>query len=110
MEKGQRAKKEIRELTLFFHFEEKFKLTDQLIRSSSSVNAIFADSRGRYTFKDQLHYCIMARGFLSETYNYLFDVPDCNYINDERLNYYKSKIDEAERLLNGYISYLRKHL
>ncbi|MFM9910980.1 MAG: four helix bundle protein [Chitinophagaceae bacterium] len=65
MEKGQRVKKRNQGTHSFFSFEEKFKLTDQLIRSSGSVNAIFADSCGRYIFKDQLHYCIMVRGFLN---------------------------------------------
>ena len=54
--------------------------------------------------------CIIARGSLSETYNHLIDALDWNYINTEQLNAFKIKIDETERLLNGYIAYLRKKL
>lgn len=52
--------------------------------------------------------CVQARGSLSETYNHLIDAFDCKYISKEQINYFKTKIDEVERLLNGYIAYLRK--
>src|SRR5215203_2013810 len=87
--------------------EEKFKLIDQLIRSSRSINALLAEGHGRFTFADQLHFCIQARGSLSETINHLIDAFDENYITEERLNYFKTKGKEIERLLNGYIIYLR---
>ena len=103
-------KNEIKELTTSFPAEEKFRLTDQVIRSSRGINASIAEGHGRYTFKDQLHFCIIARGSLSETYNHLIDAFDCNYINQAQLDEFKKNIDEAGRLLNGYISYLRKKL
>ena len=108
--KARELKNEIKELTYGFPPEEKFKLTDQLIRSSRSVTASIAEGHGRYTFKDQIHFCIIARGSLSETHNHLIDALDCNYINQERLDYFKLKIDVVERLLNAYISFLRKNL
>ena len=108
--KARVLKNQICELTKSFPAEEKFRLTDQIIRSSRSINAVIAEGHGRYTFKDQLHFCIIARGSLSETYNHLFDALDCNYISQEQLFEFKNKIEEIERLLNGYISYLRKNL
>ena len=87
--------------------EEKFKLTDQVIRSSRSINALLSEGHGRFTFADQLHFCIQARGSLSETINHLIDAFDENYITGETLNYFKLKGKEIERLLNGYIIYLR---
>ena len=87
--------------------EEKFKLIDQVIRSSRSINALLAEGHGRFTFADQLHFCIQARGSLSETINHLIDAFDENYITEEKLNYFKTKGKEIERLLNGYIIYLR---
>ena len=87
--------------------EEKFKLIDQVIRSSRSINALLSEGHGRFTFPDQLHFCIQARGSLSETVNHLIDAYDEKYISEETLNYYKTKAKEIERLLNGYITYLR---
>ena len=103
-------KNEIKELTMLFPPEEKFRLTDQLIRSSRSINTNIAEGHGRFTYKDQLNFCIVSRGSLSETYNHLIDAFDCKYISNEKLDYFKGKIDEVERLLNGYISFLRSKL
>jgi len=93
------------------HFlRRKSILNDQLIRASRSINANIAEGHGRYSYKDQLHFCIQARGSLSECYNHLIDALDCKYINKEQLDNFKIKIDEIERLLNGYISFLRKNI
>ncbi len=88
--------------------EEKFRLTDQLIRSSRSINALITEGHGRFTYPDQIHYCIQARGSLTETINHLIDAFDEEYISEEKLIYYKIKGNEIERLLNGYLAFLRK--
>jgi four helix bundle protein len=88
--------------------EEKFRLTDQIIRSSRSINALISEGHGRFTYPDQIHYCIQARGSLTETINHLIDAFDDGYITEEKLFYYKAKGKEVERLLNGYLSFLRK--
>jgi four helix bundle protein len=88
--------------------EEKYRLTDQLIRSSRSINAQISEGHGRFTYADQLHFCVQARGSLAETINHLIDALDEAYINTEELNYYKQKGKEIEKLLNGYMNYLRK--
>jgi len=108
--KARILKNEIFELSKAFPLEEKYKLTDQIIRSSRSINSNIAEGHGRYTYKDQLHFCVQARGSLAETHNHLIDALDCKYMNEDQLNYFKNKIDEVERLLNGYIAYLRKNL
>ena len=108
--KARTLKNEIFELTKSFPSEEKFRLSDQVIRSSRGINATISEGHGRFTYKDQLHFCVIARGSLSETYNHLIDALDATYISNDQLNYYKLKIDEVERLLNGYIAYLRKNL
>ncbi len=108
--KARTFKNEIKELTDSFPVHEKFRLIDQMIRSSRGITATIAEGHGRYTFKDQLHFCIMTRGSLSESLNHLIDAFDCKFINEEKLIYFKTMINEIERLLNGYITYLRKNL
>lgn len=101
-------KKDIRELTKQFPTEEKFRLTDQVIRSSRSINALITEGHGRFTYPDQIHYCIQARGSLTETINHLIDAFDEQYISENTLADYKKKGKEIERLLNGYLIFLRK--
>ena len=46
---------------------------------------------------------IIARGSLNETLKQLIDTNNCKYIANARLIYFRSAINEVERLLNGYI-------
>ena len=97
----------IYELVKLFPKDEKYNLTDQIVRSSRSVCANIAEGHGRYTYKDQLHFCVQARGSLSETLNHCIDALDCQYIDREMFEKTKGKINIVAKLLNGYISFLR---
>jgi four helix bundle protein len=74
--KARKLKNKLRSITALFPAEEKYRLSDQLIRSSRSISANIAEGHGRYTYKDQIHFCIQARGSLSETYNHCIDAFD----------------------------------
>lgn len=108
--KARGLKNKIKRITQNFPSEEKFRLTDQIIRSSRSINANIAEGHGRFTYPDQIHFCIQARGSLSETYNHCIDAYDEKLMNAELLKELKGEINECERLLNGYINWLRKEL
>ena len=104
--KSRELKMEIACLAKSFPSNEKFRLTDQLIRSSRSVNAQIAEGHGRKTWPDKLRFCVIARGSLTETLNHLIDACDEGIISEDILQKFRIKINEVERLLNGYISYL----
>jgi len=91
-----------------FPTEEKYKLTDQIIRSSRRITACIAEGYGRFHYKENVQYCRMSRGSLTETLEHLITAYDENYITAILLKEYKAKIDTCARLLNGYINYLRK--
>ena len=109
-QKAREFKKETEALANTFPPIEKFRLGDQLTRSARSINGNITEGHGRHTYKDQVHFCIQARDFLSGTSNHLIDAYDCNYITEEQLLMYKTKYHEVESLLNGYITYLRGRL
>ena len=90
-----------------FPSEEKFRLNDQLIRSSRGVSSMIAEGHGKFTYKDKTNYCIIGRGSLSETWNHLIDAFDAEYITKDELTSFKIDIDENAKLLNGYINFLR---
>lgn len=104
--KARELKNEIAFLAKTFPAEEKYRLTDQLIRSSRSVNVQIAEGHGRKTWPDRLRFCVIARGSLTETLNHLIDACDEGIISEDLLQKLRIKINEVERLLNGYISYL----
>ncbi|MDQ6610717.1 MAG: four helix bundle protein [Bacteroidota bacterium] len=105
--KSRAFKKEIEALPKNFPPEEKYKLTDQIVRSVRSVNANIAEGHGRFGYPDQIKFCMNARGSLNETLNHLIDAYDCKYISSEELVNYQTKYNEVMKLLNGYINYLR---
>jgi four helix bundle protein len=100
----------VRQISRSFPSEEKYRLIDQVIRSSRSVNANITEGHGRRTYKDQHHFCIQARGSLSETLNHLHDAFDEGYINEEILCQAREHHQKVEALLNGYIVFLRKQI
>ncbi len=106
--KARQLKNELFQIAKSFPNEEKFRLTDQLIRSSRSVNAQISEGHGRRTYPDRIRFCTISRGSLSETLNHLIDAFDCSYIDLLLLDDLRKKVTEVEKLLNGYISYLEK--
>ncbi len=66
---ARQLKREIRELAKKFPADEKYKLVDQIVRSSRSVGANIAEGFGRFHFKENSKFCFNARGSLFETLN-----------------------------------------
>ena len=89
-----------------FPKEEKFLLTDQLIRSSRSVTAQISEGHGRYHYQENIQRLRMARGELVETMDHLTVALDEKYISKEEFERMLELSKEVERMLNGYIKYL----
>lgn len=101
---------EISELSRTFPANEEYKLKDQIIRSSRSVTANIAEGHGRHFYKDNIRFCIMARGSMNETIDHLTVALDEKYINEETFQRLKDRIKVNIKVLNGYMSYLKKLL
>ena len=97
----------VSDLVKRFPAEEKFRLTDQIIRSSRSIGNNLAEGHGRFHYQDNIRFCIMARGSLTETYDHLLVAVDEKIINDEVLQSFQPEYESCLRLINGYIQYLK---
>jgi four helix bundle protein len=91
-----------------FPYEERNKLTDQIIRSSRSVTANIAEGFGRFHHQENIQFCRQARGSLNETLDHIICAFDCNYIDNNNLEELRAIHNHCLKLLNGYISYLKK--
>lgn len=91
-----------------FPSSEKYLLIDQLKRSSRSITANIAEGHGRYHYQENIQFCRQARGSLMETLDHLITAYDEKLITKEQLEELKIEFEEIQRLLNGYISYLKK--
>jgi len=90
-----------------FPVEEKYRLTDQIIRSSRSIGNNLAEGHGRFHYQDNIRFCVMARGSLTETLDHLIVALDEKIITDETLQIFQAEYDSCLRLINGYIQYLK---
>jgi len=98
----------ISNITKKFPSDEKFKLVDQLIRCSRSIGNNIAEGHGRFHYQDNIRFCIIARGSLSETLDHMIIALDENIISEETLQSFQLEYDQCLKLLNGYILYIKK--
>lgn len=88
--------------------DEKWHLNQQVRRSAQSVPANLAEGHGRFYYQDNVRFCYIARGSLTETYTHLLLAHDLKYVPDDLFNRLKSQIEELIRIINGYIAYLKR--
>lgn len=86
--------------------DEKFRLADQILRSSRSTTANVAEGYGRFYYQDNLKFCRQARGSLYEVLDHFITGNDEGIIIDEDLYVLRKLFLDAVQVLSGYINYL----
>jgi four helix bundle protein len=104
----RRFRKEVSILTKTFPADERFRLSDQLLRSSRSVTSNIAEGHGRFHYQENIQFCRQARGSLTESLDHLICALDEGYINDKQLGKFRDIYSQCLKLLNGYTLYLKK--
>ncbi len=87
---------------------EKFRLVDQILRSSRSVTANIAEGFGRHHHKENTQFCRQSRGSLTETLEHLNTALDEGCVSDAGYKEMREQLEKSWRILNGYIAYLSK--
>jgi four helix bundle protein len=105
--KSRLLRNEISDLVKSFPLEEKYRLTDQIIRSVRSIGNNIAEGHGRFHYADEAKFMLNAGGSAAETLDHLIIALDEKYISEEMFNKFKNDCNECMRIINGYISYLR---
>jgi len=88
--------------------EEKYNLDNQMRRAALSLTNNVAEGHGRYNYQENIQFCRISRGSLMEL------IDDLNVCIDEKyfpIDYLKDLKEEGYRInkmLNGYIAYLKK--
>ncbi|MBI3501237.1 MAG: four helix bundle protein [Bacteroidetes bacterium] len=101
-------RKDISQFTKSLPAEEKYSLCSQLKRASRSVTANIAEGFGRFHYQENIQFCRQSRGSLMEVLDHLICARDENYMDETMLSSFKTKILLCNKILNGYISYLKK--
>ena len=97
-----------REIILLLPNEEKWALASQLRRAAQSISANIAEGYGRYGYQDNIRFCYMARGSLTETYSHITMAYKLEYLEQQVYKRFTDELDELRKMLNGYIAYLKK--
>jgi four helix bundle protein len=88
--------------------EEKFRLVDDMLRSSRSATHNIAEGFGRFHFQENIQFCRHSRGSLHELVDQLITSLDDGFISEEDHSRGRILIGNAIGLLNGYINYLKR--
>ncbi len=87
---------------------ERWNLAQQLRRSSLSISANVAEGYGRFYYQDNVRFCYIARGSLEETLSHLIFAHEVDFIPEALFKELEKEGDEIDKMLNGYIGYLKK--
>ena len=80
--KARLLRNAITELVKLFPAEERYRLTDQIIRSSRSIGNNIAEGHGRFHYIDASKFLINARGSAAETIDHLIIALDNSFIDE----------------------------
>ncbi|MEO0190935.1 MAG: four helix bundle protein [candidate division WOR-3 bacterium] len=87
-------------LVPLFPKEEKYRLGDQIIRSSRAVPSQIAEGFRKSSLKEKHHYYEMAITSNDETENHLIEAKNNNYIDDKTYKHYLNRIIKVRILLS----------
>jgi four helix bundle protein len=88
--------------------DEKWNLTQQLKRAAQSIPANIAEGHGRYHFLDNVRFCYIVRGSLTEVQSHMALAHDLGYLSDEIYKQMTIHAESIGRQLNNYIAYLKR--
>ena len=88
--------------------EEKYNLDGQMRRASLSLTNNLAEGHGRYHFQENIQFCRISRGSLMELIDDLNVCIDEEYFSVDYLERLKTEGYNVNKILNGYIAYLKK--
>lgn len=96
---------DIKKLTMSFPADEKFELTSQIRRSSSSIATNLAEGSGRASLKDQAYFTNISFSSALETIDHLTYALDMEYIAMELYSELRIRLDSIIYKLNSLYKY-----
>jgi four helix bundle protein len=82
----------------------------QLVKAADSIGANIAEGYGRFTFKENIHFCHFARGSFMETRHFLRRAKKRKLISSEQETELKKIIQALGPKLNAYIKSIQQQL
>ncbi len=87
---------------------EKYELGRQIRRAAVSLTNNIAEGHGRYHYLEEIKFQLQSRGSLAELLDDLNVCQDEDYFPIAEIVELKERAKEVQRLINGYIRFLRE--
>jgi four helix bundle protein len=97
-----------KEVIPYLPADEKWNLNSQLKRAAQSIPANIAEGHGRYHFLDNVRFCYIARGSLTEVQSHISLANELGYLPDEIFKRMTVHAKSVGKQLNSYIAYLKR--
>lgn len=107
-QKAHRLMLEIHQICRSLPFDERYKIKDQLERSSSSVPDNIAEGHTSYYYQDKIKGFCVARKEAGETQNHIRSLQGKKYMAGTVANELMERYEEVIRGINGYINWVRE--
>jgi four helix bundle protein len=88
--------------------EEKYDLASNMKRAARSTTRNIAEGYGRHHHKENIQFCRISRGSLTELLDDFITCHEDGFISNEELLIARNTITRAVKVLNGYINYLKR--
>jgi len=88
--------------------EERFRLSDQMCRSASSVAANIVEGHVRHSRREYIQFLYIARASAEEARYHLLLSKDLGYLKDGRYNELDKAYIQVAKMLNSLISSLKR--
>jgi four helix bundle protein len=88
--------------------DEKWNLTQQFKRAAQSIPANIAEGHGRFHFLDNVRFCYIARGSLTEVQSHVALAHELGYLSDEMFKRMTIHAESIGKQPNNYIAYLKR--
>lgn len=101
---------EIFKITKQFPGEEKYRLTDQMIRATTSIGANIAEGVGQEFKAKTINFCNIALGSANEMRHWIKIAMMQGYVSEGKFIEIDDRLSEICKMLIGYITMLKKEL
>ncbi len=106
-QKAHQLMLEVHEIAKTLPGAEKYRIRDQIERSSSSVADNIAEGYTSYYYKEKIKGFYISRKEAGETQNHLISLKGKNYISSKRADDLIARYEEVIRGINGYVRWIR---
>jgi four helix bundle protein len=96
----------VHKMTKVFPSDELYRSIDQIRRSSASVSNNIAEGYNRYSYKEKIRSCVIAKGEAEETKRNIIRSAKKEFLNTNDADIIADQYTDLIKAISGYINFL----